>query len=451
MRATNNRPWAVTAVVLGICILGSIGCSVSTYDQGRRALDRDDLVGALDFFEQAIAEGQNPLLAQRGRAIALLRGGDLNVLSTAIDDLEQVSGARPNDDLAMFWLATAYSKAERPYDAARTFRLYEQTTRDQRAREITRMRVAQIEDEIDQIRADSLATLPGTPPGNTFAVVKFLNNSSDGSLQFEFDDTRYRNLSEAAPTLLSSRLKRVGALDVIEYSVTEKIVGTTRDQVASLLDAGGSVRPPQGLRPVFYRVFGTMRQLDDDRIEMGAILHADASGQQVLPTHEGSMDEFFQLSVNVTQDILAATGFEASPEEQLAMGVEPERSLELFLAYGEGLYYRNNGASEEAAAAFAQAARTSPGFAAAARQFSLARATQTVADTGTELSVPAPPAPPSAVDIRTAAVTAEMGLGLSPDQGSSEASAAFSAETSDVTTVRGEATIRVLGRAGGQR
>lgn len=443
-RRSPRRIARFALVALGATLFTVSGCAPGPYDLGRRALDQGDPRAAEQYFDQALELGERAYEAQRERGAARLAAGDLD---GALSDLRPLTTEHPDDPRLQWLLGQTHSEAEDYASAAQAYRRYEQLTRDGQARAAAQVRVAQLEHRITVSVADSLLEERRggrAPEPNSVAVVAFLPPPDSSAPADSVQAERDASIRRALVAFVSADLAKVSRVRV----VADDMMDVIREELAVSYDnrryfEDGSLVPQGGEEPAQHLVYGYFESVVEDA-RMGAVKHADTTTAPVSDL-DGAFEQLMEMETALVVDVLESMQYPPTADELLALGVKPTRNLEAFLAFGDGLRLRDAGRLDEAAAAFARAARMDSGFAMAKEQATM---TQAMAAGPDPVTVPAPPAFVSNAPGAAAQATGALGFGLTPDGGTGDSSAT----TSDMTTVRGTTTLEVRGRAstGGQ-
>lgn len=439
-RRSRSRITRFALVALAGAAFTVSGCAPGPYDLGRRALDQGDPRAAEQYFDQAIEAGDQAYEARRERGAARLAADDL---AGALADLQALRDQRPDDPRLLWLLGQTHSRSENFVQAAAAYRRYEQITRDPRAREAAQVRVAQLEHAVTVTVADSLLEQRRqgrAPEPNSVAVVAFLPPPDTTAPADSVQRERDANIRRALVAFVSADLAKVSTIRV----VADDMMDVIREELAVSYDnrryfEDGSLVPQGGEEPARHLVYGYFESIIE-AARMGAVKHADRATAPVSSL-DGEFEDLMDMETDLVLDVLASMNVTPTADERVALGVKPTRNLEAFLAFGEGLRMRDSGRLDEAAAAFARAARFDSGFAMAKEQ---GVATAAMAAGPEPVVVPAPPAFVSNATGAASQAASALGFGLSPEGGSEGSTSG----TSDLTTVRGTTTLEVTGRAG---
>jgi len=415
------------------------GCANTAYDRGVRSLAAGDPAAALTHFDEEIASGPRPAEATRERGAALLAQGEVD---DALSELESSREALGDDKRLHWLLGQAYSQADRPGEAADAYRVYEALTSRRSVRKQVALRVAQLEQEVDRTEADRILTQRAggvAPPANSVAVFSFVPiDGENASLQDQ-------KICRALGIWVTADLAKVGSLRVVPAEQLDLIY---REQSftyqnrqmfapASLVRAGN-------LQPARHMVRGVYGTVAGQQIGMGArCFDVDANRTDLCADLAGEAPDLFELETQLVLELLSVVGVQATPEERIAIGEKPTRNLDAFLAFADGVYLRDIGDLENAAAAFAEAAKIDPGFV-MAKQYQAASEVESF----DEVVMVSPPDPPSPANDRAVSSMGQLGLGLIPDAGTGDQQGGG---TNGLTTVRGETTVRIRGTARGNQ
>lgn len=424
-------------VVGGLASLA--GCATTAYDQGQRALDAGDPDTALAHFDAAIEAGIRPAEATRERGAALLAQGDVDA---AIQTLEDAGGVLGEDKRLHWLLGQAYSQADRPGDAAEAYRVYEALTSRRSVRRQVALRVAQLENEVAETEAQAILTQRAggvAPPQNSVAVFSFTPQDGENASLQDQKICRALGIWVTADLAKVRDLRVISAdqIDVIYREQNFTYQNRQMFQPSSLVRSGN-------LQPARHMVRGIYGSVPGQQIAMGAAcFDAQENRSEVCSELAGDRPDLFELETELVLQLLSVVGVEATPEERIAIGEKPTRNMDAFLAFADGVYLRDIGDLDNAAAAFQEAAKIDPGFV-MAKQYQAA----TEAEEFDGVVQVSPPDPPSPANDRAVSSMGQLGLGLIPDAGSGDQQGGG---TNAVTTVRGDTVVRIRGNAGGNR
>ncbi len=416
------------------------GCATSPYERGRQALTSDPAAAARAF-DQSIAAGSRVTDATRERGAARLQSGDTE---GALSDLESARAMGDQSARLDWLLGNAYSKAGRYAEAATAYRSYEQFTGNRAVREATRERVAQLDHQVMAAAATSLreARMAGTqPPDNSVAVYAF---QPAAGKQAPVDDQK---ICRALNVLVAADLAKVSALKTIAADQLDLIYREQRFTYENRQFFEPASLPAAGsLLPARHMVRGVYGSLPKEHLAMGAACYDALAGSSAqCSQQEGATSALFDMQTQLVLDVLKSLSVKPTAAELAAIGRKPTRNLRAFLAFSDGLYMRDTGDPQGAQKAFEKAATIDPGFTLASE--AAAATAVDIAGADVVIDVP-PPVESSAAQERAMSSALQLGLGLIPDLASGDGTAGT---VEEVVSARGEATLHITARVGGQQ
>ena len=432
------RTPSLRTLLAGCWLVALAGCASTAYDRGQRALLDGDPTTALAYFEEEIASGPRAAEAARERGAAQLAAGDVDA---AVASLESSRAALGEDKRLHWLLGQAYAQANRPADAADAYRVYETLTSQRSVRRQVALRVAQLENDVASAEAHRVLALRAdgvAPQDNSIAVFAFSPQDGENASLQDQKICRALGIWVTADLAKVSGLRIVAAsqLDVIYKEQNFTYENRQMFAPASLVRSGN-------LQPARHMVRGLYGSFAGQQIAMGASCFDAAENRSgVCSELAGRESDLFDLETSLVLEVLGQIGIEPTAAEREAIGEKQTRNLDAFLAFADGVYLRDIGDLDNAAAAFAEAAKIDPGFG-MAKQFEAS----TQAEQVDEVVLVSPPDPTPAGLERATSSMMQLGLGLIPDAGTGDQQGGG---TTDLTIVRGSTLVRVSGSAGGQ-
>jgi hypothetical protein len=193
-------------------------------------------------------------------------------------------------------------------------------------------------------------------------------------------------------------------------SPVENVPPSPAFETAGAIDPATAPRLGRILRTRRF-VQGFFTAIGEREIQLHATL-IDADTPQSVPTGApvfGPLSEVLYLEKDLVYQTLRTLGVEPTPEERNRIDRMPTESFEAFLAYSRGLAYRDLGKTDEATAAFAEAAAEDPSFEEAEEAAAATESTETTpSDLITEIAINVGNGPaPDDVDTDATDVTGE--------------------------------------------
>ena len=368
----------------------------------------------------------NPVM--RSRYAAALFAADRCDQATA--EAKRAGALQPADAVAAMVIGQCAERAQRYDDALAEYRSFLVQHPDARgaaavrAREQLALRAYSTARARAALQNEAQLSAQGADP-NTVAVLPL----------FIAGDSSYQPLSRGLAQMMTSdlaliqrfklveRLQLTALLDEMKLGQTARVDQGTAARVGRLMQAGRMVQgaatiPPQG----------------DVRLEAGVV---QSSGEISAPgAASGRFRDLLRLEKTVIVDLSARLGYQLSEAERRRVLENGTQNLVAFLAYSRGLAAEDAGDFSRAAAYFAEAVQTDPGFQAAKEQYQAASVSSQVQEASsgqitTVVNTPPPPEPGpepvvqaiSNAQADVSALTSEQIAGTTATQGTNTSAA----------------------------
>jgi tetratricopeptide (TPR) repeat protein len=197
-------------------------------------------------------------------------------------------------------------------------------------------------------------------PDSTIGVVYFRSERLPDSL---------RPLAKGLAEMTVTDLSKVRSLQVVERLKTEKLLAELKLSQSSAFDS--ATAPRLGKLLGAARVLGgDVSDLTDKRLRLDPQMVSSKTGEVSLPGEQvGNLTEFFTMQKQMVFDVLNELGIKLTPLERDSIAHIPTQSFDAFMAYSQGLDYRDRGEYDAAKAEFERAVSLDPGFSDASNQF----------------------------------------------------------------------------------
>lgn len=432
-RRARIHGFAARIGLLGLVMLVS-GCAPTAFDLGEKALREGDPAGAIESFDAALEAGDDRFLALRERGAARLEMGDPEA---ALVDLTAARQIRDHDARLQWLIGQANSQLAN-YDAATAaYQRYQMLSSSRAVKRLASMRLAQLRQETARATAVNLIQarqLGIEPDPETVALFAF---KPYGGVDASEEDQK---ICRALSVWVTADLAKVASLRPVAADAVELLYeaqGVSLEErwrldPSSMVAAGN-------LQPARHMVRGEYGTVADGRAVMLGVAY-DSQRQEAadFPVQEDDLDRLFDMQTQFVLEVLAAMDVEPTAAELEAISKKPTRDRRAFLAFADGLFRLwDLGDFDGAQRSFERASGYDPGFAMAVDAATLSEA-KSVSAQGA-IAVPPPPPPRTGTE-RALRSSSGLGQGLVPDDETGEADGA---ETQNVVTVRGTATLRV--------
>jgi len=320
--------WLLLAVLVA-------GCSQSLYMQGRRYLDKGEYDPAIEAFYKEIAANPTSAEAWRELGVTYYEKGDL---TKAEDALKQANQIQPDARIHLY-LGLIYEKQE---DLRKAINAYTTSLSLQPKGKMASMTRAHLDRLISKkLEADASAAVENesiidtdTIPENTIAVANF-----DGS----YLSPELAPIAFGLAEFTSIDLAKVHSLTVVERLKLDLILKELELSASEYVDPSSAPRMGR-LMGTRRLVTGSVVSIGEDGLKLDAAVVNTVDSSTLRPQGvEGKLEKFFEAQKEFVFGILDELGITLSAEERDAIKEVPTESYLAFLAYSQGLDYRNRG------------------------------------------------------------------------------------------------------------
>lgn len=336
----------------------------------------------------------------------------------------------PEDDQAVYYLASCYEAVFEYQKAIQYYRRYQELTVFGEYRDIVEARIKilfrqQMDIEAKKALVEESQLDVAAIPSNTIAVLYFENKGNMRNLdplQKGIADMMITDFSKVQSVRVVERLRLQKLMEELNFSETNLVDERSAPRLGKLLGA--------------YRlVKGTFFDLTSEKLRIDAFVARTRTGELDGVTDiSGNMTEFFRLEKELVFKILDELKIHITDPEREAILEIPTENFFAFLQYSQGMDYEDKGMYAEAVQCYSSAVQSDPKFSQAKSSLATAQKTQEMMKGGTSsggAGVQSPsgvPPPPSsaaakenvgAVSERVNTTTANVNSGFVPGPSSS--------------------------------
>jgi TolB-like protein len=315
-----------------------------------------DYAGAVTALRKAESRRPRDARIRRNLGIALLQAGNPAASLTALRAARDLD---PRDRLTTFHLGRAAQQAGDDSLALAAYTAY--LARPGKDAPEVRLRVREL--SLRRIRAalrramqeeQRLALDAGS--ANTIAVPEFSTTVASDTL---------RPLARGLAHVMTTDLGRVPGLRVVERERLKVLADELRLAATPMVDSSEA--------PRLGRLLGARRFAQGGLAPTGGEIQLDAllldaesgASQPLASPVAGPLSEVMALEKRLVFQVVEGLGVTLTPELRRAIGEPPTRSFDAFLAYSRGIDFEERGLPVPALAAYEEAVRLDPSFAAA--------------------------------------------------------------------------------------
>ncbi|HTX17856.1 MAG TPA: tetratricopeptide repeat protein [Bacteroidota bacterium] len=310
----------------------------------------------------------------------------------------------PEDDQAVYYLASCYEAVFDYPHAIQYYRKYEELTIFGEYRDIVEAKIKllyrqQMDIEakaalVEESRLDVAAI-----PTNTLAVLYFENKGNMHSL-----DPLQKGIAE----MMITDFSKVHSIRVVERLRLQKLMEELNFSETNLVDERTAPRMGK-LLGAYHLVKGTFFDLTSEKMRIDALVARTRTGDiDGVTDISGNMTEFFRLEKELVFKILDELKITISDSERESILEIPTENFFAFLQYSQGLDYEDRGLYTQAVQSYTGAVQADPKFSQAKSSLASAQKTQQLIQSSTpsgtqSVQAPAPaavPPPPSSSAIK---------------------------------------------------
>ena len=344
--------------------------------------------------------------------------------------LDRSVSVDPEDDQAVYYLASCYEGVVDYPKAIQYYRKYQELTVFGEYRDIVEARIKilyrqQMDIEAKMALVEESQLDVASIPTNTIAVLYFENKGSMRNLD---------PLQKGIADMMITDLSKVQSVRVVERLRLQKLMEELNFSESNLVDERSAPRLGK-LLGAYRLVKGTFFDLTSEKMRIDALVAQTRTGSLDGVTDiSGNMTEFFRLEKELVFKILDELKIRITDKEREAILEIPTENFFAFLQYSQGMDYEDKGMYVQAVQSYSGAVQSDQKFSQAKSSLATAQKTQQMIQSsspsgGTGVQTPAPvPPPPSstaaresmtAVSERVTTTTANVNSGFVPGPSSS--------------------------------
>jgi len=308
----------------------------------------------------------------------------------------------PEDDQAVYYLASCYEGVFEYQKAIQYYRRYQELTVFGEYRDIVEARIKilyrqQMDIEAKKALVEESQLDVAAIPSNTIAVLYFENKGNMRTLdplQKGIADMMITDFSKVQSVRVVERIRLQKLMEELNFSGTNLVDERTAPRLGKLLGA-------------FRLVKGTFFDLTTEKVRIDAFVARTRTGELDGVTYiSGNMTEFFRLEKYLVFKILDELKIRITDREREAIFEFPTENFFAFLQYSEGMDYEDRGMYAQAVQSYSSAVQSDPKFSQAKSSLATAQKTQEMIKSGSPsggTGVQSPsgvPPPPSSAAIR---------------------------------------------------
>ncbi len=332
------------------------GCSATTYEMGRDALDEGNYKLAVEYLTNEVSAFPDNKDAWRDLGIAELKQ---KKYIKAEENLNKAFDIDSRDAETIFYLGLLNEYKDDLDKATIYYTMYTDLDNiNSDFAELIKGRIKiisrkKIENEVKELLMNENLVEDKTPEGNTLAVLYFKNIGDKKEL-----DPLQKGLAQ----MMITDLSQVKSIKIVERLRLQALIDEMKLSSSSLFDQQSSPRFGRLLKANTL-IKGTYLNTgsEDLRIDAGLINVSDGTLQQSDEV-SGNLQEFFKLEKDLVFKVLDKLGITPSNEERAAIQTIPTESLFAFLRYCHGLDLEDQRKYPEALEQFDIAFDTDPSF-----------------------------------------------------------------------------------------
>jgi len=306
----------------------------------------------------------------------------------------------PEDDQAVYYLASCYEAVFDYPHAIQYYRKYEDLTIFGEYKDIVEARIKilyrqQMDIEAKKALIEESQLDVAAIPTNTLAVLYFENKGNMHTL-----DPLQKGIAE----MMITDFSKVHSIRVVERLRLQKLMEELNFSETNLVDERTAPRMGK-LLGAYHLVKGTFFDLTSEKMRIDALVARTRTGElDGTVDISGNMTEFFRLEKELVFKILDEMKITISDNERESILEIPTENFFAFLQYSQGLDYEDKGLYTQAIQSYSGAVQSDPKFSQAKANLASAQKTQQLMQTSstssgpqaTQAPAPVPPPPSSA-------------------------------------------------------
>ncbi|MEW6753451.1 MAG: tetratricopeptide repeat protein [Candidatus Latescibacterota bacterium] len=344
-------------LLLGLMAACLLACAAGPHEQGRRLLAREDYAGATAALQAALQQEPNDVAVLVDLATALYRQGELE---QALVHGQRARQLAPDEARAAALVGLVHEKRGDTEAAIAAYRSYSQMSRVGKGRSIVKAHLdrlirEQIQQDTRRALAQEAALDVAAIPDSAIAVAPFRHLGGDAALEplcKGLAEMMVTDLSKVPGLKVVERLRMQEMMQEIGLGMTGAVDAATAPRLGKLLGASRLVN-------------GSFADLEAQQVRLDLSVAGVKTGAVESSQVAGPLEHLFRLQKDLTFGIVEAMGIALTDEQRDAIQQIPTENMLAFIAYSQGLDLDDQGKSQEAAAAFQEAAALDPGFGAA--------------------------------------------------------------------------------------
>ncbi|MDE3058792.1 MAG: tetratricopeptide repeat protein [Bacteroidota bacterium] len=395
-------------------------CAPSTYEVISTMLDQGKNDDALALARAQLLKAPQDPLYLKYMGIALFNKKYYN---ESVSYLEQSLKLDPEDDQAVYYLASCYEAVFEYAKAIQYYRRYNELTIFGEYKQLVEARIKvlfrqQMDIEAKQALLEESRLDVAKIPSNTVAVLYFNNLGSQHDL-----DPLQKGLAE----MMITDLSKVKSLRVVERLRLEKLMEELNLANTDLVDERTAPRLGK-LLGAYHLIKGSFFDLTSEKVRIDALIAQTRTGAVDATTDiAGNVTDFFRLEKELVFKIIGEMGVKLSDEERESILTVPTENFFAFLQYSQGMDYEDKGMYAQAVQSYQKAVQTDPKFAQAKSNLAAAQQAEQMSGRssshspgGVKQALPPPPSSEAvkenvgAVSDRASSTATNVSAGFTP-------------------------------------
>ena len=385
MRLCFSRTTFVAVFFFPIILIFS-SCSPTTYEVTSGLLDQGKNDEAIALARVNLAQTPHDPLFLKYLGIGLY---NKKYYGEAVPFFERSLAIDPEDDQAVYYLASSYEAIVEYAKAIQFYRRYKELTVFGEYKDIVDARIKflyrqQMQIEAKRALIEESQLDVASVPTNTIAILYFENKGNMRTLD---------PLQKGIADMMITDFSKVRSVKVVERLRLQKLMEELNFGESGLVDERTAPRLGK-LLGAFRLVKGTFFDLTSEKLRIDAFVAQTRSGQLDGVTDiSGNMKEFFRLEKELVFNILHELKIKITDEERESILEVPTENFFAFLQYSEGMDFEDKGMYAQAVQSYSNAVQSDPNFSQAKSSLAAAQKTQEImgAGAGSMLSIPPPP------------------------------------------------------------
>jgi len=391
-RITRSR----VALILFACI--SFSCSPTAYEVTSGLLDQGKNDEAMALARVNLAKSPNDPLFLKYLGIGLY---NKKYYGDAVAYFERALATDPEDDQAVYYLASSYEAIVEYAKAIQYYRRYKELTIFGEYKDIVDARIKvlyrqQMQIEAKQALLEESQLDIAAVPTNTIAVLYFENKGNMRNLdplQKGIADMMITDFSKVRSVRIVERIRLQKLMEELNFGESGMVDERTAPRLGKLLGA-------------FRLVKGSFFDLTSEKLRIDALVAQTRSGQLDGVTDiSGDMKEFFRLEKELVFKILGELKISITDEEREAILEVPTENFFAFLQYSHGMDFEDKGMYTQAIQSYTGAVQSDPSFSQARSSLATVKKTQEMtggssSSTGSSSPPQSAPPPPSSASMK---------------------------------------------------